>query len=494
MMDACSKVCLVVGVVPLLLLLLLYQSNTVQDQTNGQFQTKSVVGDQNPEVLPASLQQQHLKEGLLRDTETAAQDPSLVWLYSKMTSTARPEDQATTVVKNVISESSNSAGEDSQDKATSEVFHEKLSRRTVTKSLMTTGMFELKSSNLIATPARRSNLRMKDVSTYQHIRVSREVRLDPLKVTSVTPSLTTVDITSEPSTTLEPDYHSVSKEEEPDRYSVSQEEYPDYHYVNQEEYPDYHSVNQEEYPDYHSVDQEEDIIHRDFMVNLCDHPPHTFSPKFTGQSHEACLESNARTGTAFPISLTEQVCHMMYYVTEKESVDYYILGGSEQGSFGYYNVYFGKFVTLCAPIYKRFYKCTETTFITICNDTNVMFINPHTCPSADNDLDVNRLFSSYFFESEDCLAEICTGAVGMSVNAENEIPVYFALLGSCASVTLPVEESEDVIYYTLNFQWPSCYPFHIVMWLDNPEKHGLQWGWNNHESRNNHETWNNHES
>lgn len=399
---------------PLLLLLLVWSGDNHEAMTNGQDRKRAPSGHLKPELLPASQRQQH-HEDLQQDTKAAVDD---VLSFHQILTAVTPTGEKTkgkriTAANYILSGKFGTRGKVFQDSAT--------------RSIISLGMFYLNSFNTITRPLKGRDVGVGGVRADQHTRVSRETREDLIRKNLVTKIHPTDEVATTTTT-----------------------------YTSQDS--QHHSQTNS----------------RTSAVILCDHPLHTFSPLFTGEPEKTCIRGTPMKITQLFLDSSqisvEKMCKSALNIVDDESVGYFADFSNKT-----YIVYTGRFATFCSPVFAKFLNCTEDIFLTVCHDVNVILINHETCPSANSEYDVKYIVETYVSSKTiDCIADICKGSYEVTQNTEKEIFLFFIRYSpNCLYIKLPDRVVSDSIYYTENLIWPSCYPYQIMVWSDNPRKHGL---------------------
>ncbi|KAG0722983.1 hypothetical protein GWK47_043504 [Chionoecetes opilio] len=214
---------------------------------------------------------------------------------------------------------------------------------------------------------------------------------------------------------------------------------------------------------------------------LCDHPPKKFSPSFHGSSREACLQYDTKWEGYFRD--TRNICNRVFSLTEANPEALTIV--RYQSEVGPLKVIAHKnYVKICLPLFRRFNKCEERKFLTICWDDRVVFFHSSICPQFFNDL---YLASFLLDNNTECFQEFCEGRQSV-VDSEIGGLVYRLTnvrhslhAPNCGYMTKSLKhiyrEYNGTLYLVFNRHWPCCYPQYLVIWAGLPEDHGLNGAW-----------------
>ena len=211
---------------------------------------------------------------------------------------------------------------------------------------------------------------------------------------------------------------------------------------------------------------------------LCDHPPKTFSPSYYGSS---CLQYDNIRIMSF--RNTKIICNSIYSLTESNPEPLMI--GTYPSNFGPLEVItHQKYVKVCLPIFRRFNKCEERNFLTICWEDRIVFFHSSACTHFANHI---FIAVSLLDNNTECFHEFCEGRQNV-VDAEVGGLIY-RLTNTKHSVNAPscgylamnlnhvYRKYNGTLNVLINDHWPCCYHLYMVIWAGLPEDHGLNGAW-----------------
>lgn len=219
------------------------------------------------------------------------------------------------------------------------------------------------------------------------------------------------------------------------------------------------------------------------VLLLCDHPPNKFSPQFRGHPPESCAEYLDYTLVALT---TMSLCLDIYRNIYGGEVIYQWLHHKNEKI----RIIFDEnFNALCLPLFRRFNHCEERKFLTICRDEEVLFFHSHSCrqPSQDDKFFTNLLIISLMLEEEECFHLVCSGILRIIELAVSGVTLRLVNLEyrygdgkSCQHLFDPFSEllqHNKSIQLFANIHFPCCYVNYFVLWVGDPEEHGLNRSW-----------------
>lgn len=209
---------------------------------------------------------------------------------------------------------------------------------------------------------------------------------------------------------------------------------------------------------------------------LCDHPPKTFSPSFFGSSWEACLQYDRKWEESFRDTM--ELCKKVYSWTET-NLEARVIGHYQSDVGTMKVITHESYVRICLPLFRRFNKCEERNFLTICWEDRVVFFHSNTCPYASSDV----FLAGFLLDNNtECFTEFCEGRQSV-VDAEVGGLMYRLtnVRHSCGYMIQGLKylyrKYNGTLYLHINDRWPCCYSHYVVIWAGLPEAHGLNGAW-----------------
>ncbi|XP_042886251.1 uncharacterized protein LOC122262319, partial [Penaeus japonicus] len=211
---------------------------------------------------------------------------------------------------------------------------------------------------------------------------------------------------------------------------------------------------------------------------LCSHPPNDFSKFYLGDSmflntDKTCKPSDSTL--SLKVRGAHELCSSIYFslfdvqleghLKEKDGTRLWFYDDDDA-------------IKLCVPLFERFQSCEFRDLYTRCG--NVFFVRKRTCPvlSSRNMYVANHIYEYILSNKSECLEKLCDGTYTLIKSEISDLPfIQSCMLSTDTSELCDLIHNTKNAYLYNNEHWPCCYPYHNVLWYDDPAKHGLNGAW-----------------